>query len=364
MRQLLATYFIIQCIIIHSQVTISSSDMVSGSDTVMVSVVTDFQNINYSTAGANVTWDFSSVQIESQRIDTFYNPSTLSFVYQLIFNSPFNPNYNSSYYQKESNSIIPSSGLPFTVSNPISFSKLSSNKLEFVGFGADINGTPIPIQADTIDLVYQLPMTYQDNWVSNAYFFVDVNPIYNAKFKRYQERVSEVDGHGTVITAYGSFSCIRVKASLTYVDSVFVDLLGTGGSWFALPPTSEVEYVWWATGQKIPVFSLIASTTTGTEIISSVEFKDNLIDVTGLENYTTSSFKLYPNPARQFITIELENLTGIESIECYAADGKLIYSQRATQKNITLDTEQWNQGIYFLKLKSNDKSFVQKFIVH
>ena len=226
-----------------AQVNITSNDFIGGADTVLVSIVTNFQNINYQASGANQTWDFSAVEVDSQRIDTFHSMSTADLIYLFTFNNFLNPDYQASYYQNVSTGDIPTGGIPLAIDNPVAFEKVSNSKFERVGLGFEFNGVPLPVTADTIDIVYEFPMTYQDNWVSNSFLFFDLNPAFDAKFKRHQNRVSEVDGYGTVITPYGSFECIRVKSNLTYIDSFYFDLFGTGSaSWFSLPSQPEIQY--------------------------------------------------------------------------------------------------------------------------
>jgi hypothetical protein len=345
-----------------SQISVTSTDFVSDSDTALVSTVVDFQNINYQSAGANQTWDFTNVLVDSQRIDTFSNVGNAGLVYQFVFNNSFlNPDYKASYYQKASTNAVPTGGIPIAIEDPISFEKISSSKFERVGLGINLNGAPVPIQADTIDVVYQLPMTYQDNWISNSYLFFDLNPAFDIKFKRHQNRTSEVDGYGTVITHYGNFQCIRVKSSLTYIDSLFFDLLGTGnGSWIGLPSQPEIQYRWIAKNQKIPVFSIDVANTFGTETITKVEFRDDL-DVTSVqENYKTT-FSVYPNPANDFL--QLSQISEFDYIQISNISGQLVYNSNAASNYHKIDCSEWQKGVYIVKLSSSEKTSTKKIII-
>jgi len=342
-----------------AQISVTASDFVSGEDTTLVSVVTDFQNIDFSTTGPNTTWDYSNVLIDSQRIDSFFNMSSVGFIYQLIFNNFLNPDYESSYYTKADASLLGGGGgLPITTSDPIAFVKVSNNKVENVGAGINLNGAPFPVTADTIDNMYILPMTFQDNWTSNSYFYVDINPLFNAQYKRYQNRESEVDGYGTVITPYGSFEAIRVKSVLNYNDSINIDIFGNGGQWTALPANPIVEYTWWAKDQKIPVFEITTSLILGNETITSVEFRDDPIDYTNITDNHVNIITLYPNPTKQSFAIE--SSSPISSVKCYSSNGQLIYESNSFTTNDLINTENWNSGFYYVKILVGNKTISKK----
>ncbi|MFK8044235.1 MAG: T9SS type A sorting domain-containing protein [Crocinitomicaceae bacterium] len=344
-----------------AQISVNSSDFISGPDTVLVSVVTDYQNINYQNTGANQTWDFSWVEIDSQRIDTFSSVSSAGFIYQLVFNNFLSPSYQASYFQKADLGVLPTGGLPIAFDNPISFDKISSSSYEKVGFGADLNGIALPIQADTIDVVYEFPMTYQDNWTSNSFLFLDLNPGFNAMFKRHQNRSSIVDGYGAITTTFGTFDCIRVKSSLNFTDSLFFDLTGTGGAWIPLPSQPEIQYRWIAKNNKIPLLTINVSNSILGPEITKVEMRDKK-GVANLTNSNSFKLKVYPNPASEVI-----NIIGIENIDELTItdlEGKLIYTNQNINANkISINCDNWSKGLYILSAISDQKTVINKLVL-
>ena len=71
-------------------------------------------------------------------------------------------------------------------------------------------------------------------------------------------------------------------------------------------------------------------------------------------------FKVYPNPAYDFITLELDNET--ESLlEIYDQLGGLLY-KTSVQGKKAINISQWNPGVYTLKLESNTHFLIEKFV--
>ena len=70
--------------------------------------------------------------------------------------------------------------------------------------------------------------------------------------------------------------------------------------------------------------------------------------------------KIYPNPASDFITLELDNET--ESLlEIYDQLGGLLY-KTSLQGKKAINISRWNPGVYTLKLESNTHFLIEKFI--
>ena len=70
-----------------------------------------------------------------------------------------------------------------------------------------------------------------------------------------------------------------------------------------------------------------------------------------------SEFLVYPNPSNK--TINLSNLEAY-TIQVYDAMGQTILNGNDVK---TIDTEAWSKGIYFIHLKSGDKTSVKKILI-
>lgn len=67
---------------------------------------------------------------------------------------------------------------------------------------------------------------------------------------------------------------------------------------------------------------------------------------------------IYPNPVKDFINIEVENM---DLVELYDIFGKRLYSEEEND-NVQIDMNRYSAGIYFLKIYSEGRNTVEKII--
>ena len=74
-----------------------------------------------------------------------------------------------------------------------------------------------------------------------------------------------------------------------------------------------------------------------------------------------SNFSIMPNPATNYFNIEGEN---IAKVEVYNAVGQMIDVVNVENDNVQVSTENYNNGIYFVKATTtNGQVSVQKVVV-
>lgn len=353
------------CLTISSigQITITDTDFPSPDDTVMISI-SDELILDLTTTGPNANWDYSNLNIFTQRIDTFNGIWGAPLLYQGVFNNFItDPEYVADYY-KDAQFALGGGGVPvpgLEIQNPVVFSKVTNSSVENLGMGLNINGVDVPAKADTIDVQYELPINYSDSWVSNSYLNLDLNPAFNGIFRRYMQRNSIVDGWGQITTAYGTFDVLRVKSFLNYTDSVYVDF-GPGGTWFEMPTPDQIEYTWIANGYKIPILTVVTDDDgSGGEVVTRVEFKDIDRGFSSTEKYETEDIVIFPSPASNQINIIL-NQPNTE-ISIYDMSGELVFSDNDLTGNLTIDVSEWSRGLYMVKIVEDTKVSSSKFVV-
>ena len=80
-------------------------------------------------------------------------------------------------------------------------------------------------------------------------------------------------------------------------------------------------------------------------------YKGMLTGLPKIENKITWNFEMYPNPANKLITIQITNTNSkLFKVELYNTLGQLILSKQISDKLVTINTEELNQGIYICKV--------------
>ncbi len=83
----------------------------------------------------------------------------------------------------------------------------------------------------------------------------------------------------------------------------------------------------------------------------------------GITQSPDPTFKLYPNPADEFLRIEFEN-TQIEKLEIKSVSGELIYTtDHIISNHITISTKNFSAGIYFISIQHNNSVYFGSFVV-
>ncbi len=344
-----------------AQITIDLADFPSADDTAMISLSDDL-SVDYTTTGADILWDYSTINISNQRIDTFYDVSDASLLLQISFNNFLDPDYDSDYYNNFLGfDLSGAEAAGLEIGNTTIFTKYESGSgdLNKTGLGMNINGVEIPAQYSVIDTEYKLPIDYGNSWFSYSFLDIDLNPAFNGIFRRHQNRTALVDGWGTINTWYGTFDVIRVKMDYTYSDSVYIDLGGTG-TWLELPTPDQHEYIWWSNGQKVPIMKIVTTGPSGTEIVTRVEFKD--ID-RGFLSEIEEELKIgvYPNPSNDMIYFSAsENIQFVELIEM---NGQVVRQQQIKAKEGSMTVSDLSSGVYLLKVHTSNRISVQQVIL-
>ena len=80
-----------------------------------------------------------------------------------------------------------------------------------------------------------------------------------------------------------------------------------------------------------------------------------------ITDFNSLNVRLYPNPSKKYINIELKNNLLIKKIELYNNLGKIILSLKNTSKLI--DISYLPNGIYFIKIKDSNDNFILKSFI-
>jgi hypothetical protein len=85
----------------------------------------------------------------------------------------------------------------------------------------------------------------------------------------------------------------------------------------------------------------------------------------GLQNMGEEGIKVYPNPTSGRVVIDAGSLkTGIESVEVWDNGGRMLYRTVPAGDVITLQLEGYAAGLYTLKLKSRNQTWIKPVILN
>lgn len=348
-------------VISTGQITVTQDDMPKAGDTIRTSTTMVLTGIDYESTGENYIWDFSDLPVMLQRVDTFVSIMETPLTYQLFFNNAFiYPEHQATVaLQLFEFDLVPG----FQVEDTYLFFKESDNDYREVGVGVRLNGIPIAIPYDEIDVVYDFPVAYGNVDSSSSGFEYSFPGLGFASSER--SRTNTVDGYGTLITPYGEFQALRLKTLISQKDSVYIDTAGQG-----VPVYREiVEYKWLGKGFGIPLLQVIEE-----GLLVTATYIDSLrTSFTGLadpeaQNY---DFILYPNPCDDYLSIhyELKNARDVH-ISILSLYGHEVY--RIVLKNqspglynriVNIDAEGIVPGIYLVHFKTQDIRLIRRVVV-
>jgi hypothetical protein len=292
--------FVIVFFTAKAQITVDQNDMPSAGDTIRVSYGLVTPAIDPVPTGTNYTWDFSQLQWIAQNIDTFLTIAQTAPTYQFVFaDIPFNPN-RANIATRGNFAFPPLAGIQ--VGDVFDFFYKSSSIYKRVGYGANINGFDTPLPMNSQDILYNLPLNYNDNDSSDADFSLTLPATLYYGYSLH--RVNLTDGWGTLITPFGTFNTLRIKSAIAAHDSI--NLLATGiGFGFDRPLTTE--YKWIGKNKSIPLLQINTTDLLGVETVTSIVYQDSIrvLPTAISENVRpTETFSLYPNPAKDNFVID------------------------------------------------------------
>ena len=355
--RLLITALLLLPQILFSQITVTAADFANAGDTVRMSKTTD-PAIDFATTGPNSNWDFSTLTAQSQSLIEFYDMSNVSTFVNFIFGGFAPPKYQGSYYLPSTD--IPlaqmSSFLPVSIDNVYQFTRKTADSITSIGFALSIDSNEVPFKSDTIETRYAFPLNYGNTHSSMGYTNLDMNPIFDAIWRQHRQRYTEVDGWGSVITPYGTFDAIRIKHSITEIDSLRINF---GGSpfWINLPIPDSYIYEWWTNGEDEAVMRIETSLIAGNEVVNNIEYRDNYLGLdASLEETSQLNVSVYPNPVTENLTIG--SINGSFTSTIIDLNGQVVST--CVDQSI-LDLSELETGEYILWINSTEGNKIHRF---
>ena len=229
-----------------SQIVINSYDMPQNNNPYVFSAV-DPQGLSVDSfsTGEDYLWDFSSLEPSYQYVDTFKTINTAPSTHQLFFGALAGSNSATSVLKL--NGVLSGFGEFLNVEEYSILAYFSNNSTRYAQVGLGID--EIPLVLSEPDVLYRFPLSYDDSDTCVSSGQVPLTDI-----TLDQERVSHVDGWGTLITPLGTYEVLRVvsvlQRDITFSLDENEDPVESS--------TVHTEYVWLAKNEGPPVMRVIA----------------------------------------------------------------------------------------------------------
>lgn len=108
--------------------------------------------------------------------------------------------------------------------------------------------------------------------------------------------------------------------------------------------------------------NVLAELTAANANFGTTNTKSFCVNGTNSLNEYTSSWKLYPNPASEHLTIEVTS-GGLKTIDVLNATGQIIQTIQSDEDVITIPASTLAKGMYFIRLSSSEGTSQKNFIV-
>lgn len=343
MKVLLCLFLIVVFSIpLCSQITINQNHLPSAGDTIFYKIGT-LTNFNPNETGENYLWDFTQLQFQGQRADTFIAISETPVVYNVIFN-PFIANLACI------NQTPPSFTQGISIQDYYDFFKKTSTSYKKVGFGATINGVQTPVKYDNPEIIYKLPLTYgtTDSSVSNYSLTIPGFGYFGQTI--HHKHIA--DGWGTIITPFGSYPCIRVKAILNITDTIFYEQYNFG---ININRPTSYEYYWLTNSTKGHVVKI-----TQTGLLNTIEIQYDPMTSILSQNLNNSPEVIFEeNNTLAITTSEYD----IKTLKIFNYNGQEIFSHIFKDISFSCNLNNLPSGIYVVQLHSKNATISKKILI-
>lgn len=130
-----------------------------------------------------------------------------------------------------------------------------------------------------------------------------------------------------------------------------------------IPSVGDKFMVIDGSGDVTGTFSAV--TTTNSDIVTTINYTATEVEIEvtstlSIDDVNISDFKVYPNPANDFINIESKNIK-VSSVDMYNVLGAKVLSSELTNNRVNVSN--LVKGVYFMKINSEGGSATKKVVI-
>lgn len=331
-----------------SQITIQQADLMQPGDTFLIHVDLNPAITVDLTPGANLTWDFTSLQNDESNFACYAPSDDLEFIGEFPL---------SEFYTYGPGFIYagPGGGAPLDNWGYMMF-YTNTNGLFVEGFYSDYGMGYRSTMNTPAELLMFTPANYLDEEINDSYWEVIVNENimdYDTLYRRDVDKELVADAWGTLTTDYGTYEVLRIHETGISVDSVFGYVGST--TFFTMEVARDTinNYYFWAKELRNPLMTLHC------DFDGNIERIDYMMGAIYAERNLSQAenFTIFPNPANEFFIID----NAIGEIQIISIDGKIVKKFVSDGIQEIVSTDFFDPGVYFVVLNRETKG---KLIVY
>ncbi|MEO8517298.1 MAG: peptide-N-glycosidase F-related protein [Flavobacterium sp.] len=262
--------------------------------------------------------------------------------------------YGSLNFITNTNTTIPND----TFLLPLNFKKNLNN---YEAGASDAIGTTVR----TIN--YTLPQAIN----SAKYYFITSNHGANSGGEEYNRRVHNIYHDGVLKSTYkpGENTCEPYRIYNTQPNGIYGSTPMTNGNWQsfsnwcpgAIIPIRSISLGNLAAGSHSFKITVPTAVFTGAQGYFPVSlYLQGLNTILGVNEFSSYSYDLYPNPTANFINVKSSEL--INSYQLFDFQGKVLLSKNHNDSNLSIDISNYPKGVYFLKMDFDKGTNTEKII--
>lgn len=208
--------------------------------------------------------------------------------------------------------------------------------------------------------IYEFPFDYGDDLTST---YTGATEVMSFPVTLTGELTAGVDAIGTLKLAQNEYENVY-RYKLVETGEIPEPFPGIGDMELN---RVQYEYYDFATS-KFPIF-IYSSVTIGQpggapmiEVFTVLSYDEPTFNLS-ISQEELSNVKVYPNPANDVINVKLPYENANVDVSVVDVAGRTVYSVNSNAAVETIDVSNFNKGVYFVKVSSNENSITQKVIV-
>ncbi|TAH42312.1 MAG: T9SS type A sorting domain-containing protein [Bacteroidetes bacterium] len=238
--------------------------------------------------------------------------------------------------------------------------QLNNNPVPVAAFTADVSSGCVPFTVNFTNAsqgATDFQWDFGDGTTSNL---ISPSHVYNSDGTYTVSLISGIFGINDTISSPGIVSAFASPSISFAADTIFSSAIT-----FNLNVDSSYSSVLWSTMDTSYSILVDVEGFYCVSVLDQNSCTDSacvyvVLNTVSIPENVNDKIKLFPNPSEKYIVVSLPAVSKTQAglnIEIFNSNGKIVYN-RLYVENATISTEEWEAGIYYLKVGAFSKLFI------